>query len=95
MTNQIVLGEKKRKKVLAALKECDLVLLVIDPASPGLPTGNLLLKESLDEEKQILIVYNLFTDTDEAKIAGLEETFPELKQIPKICFSALRIRKQN
>jgi len=89
------LGEKKRKKVWAALKECDLVLLVIDPASPTLLTGNLLLRESLDEEKQILIVYNLFTDTDETKIAGLEETFPELKQIPKICFSALRTENRT
>ena len=84
------LGEKKQKKVASALKECDLILIVIDPASPGLPTGKRLLKESLAEEKQILIVYNLFTASDKAKVAGVEEKLPELKQFPKIVLSALQ-----
>jgi [FeFe] hydrogenase H-cluster maturation GTPase HydF len=85
------LGEKKRKKVTSALKECDLVLLVIDPSLPGLPTVKLLLEESRAEEKQILIVYNIFSDLDERKIAPIEEKLPVLKQLPKICLSALRL----
>jgi [FeFe] hydrogenase H-cluster maturation GTPase HydF len=84
------LGEKKQKKVASALKECDLVLMVIDPASPGLPTGKRLLKESLAEEKQILVVYNLFAASDEAKIALVERELPELSQFPKIALSALQ-----
>ena len=63
-----ILGEKKRKKVSAALKECDLVLLVIDPSSPGLPTGKVLLDESREEGKQVLVVYNLFNAEDAQKI---------------------------
>jgi len=88
------LGEKKRKKVTAALKECDLVLLVIDPASPGLPTGKLLIEASLAEEKQILVVYNLFDESDESIIAWLEEELTELKQFPKIVISALQTEKR-
>ncbi len=84
------LGEKKRKKVSSALKECDLVLLVIDPASPGLTTVKLLMEESLAEEKQLLIVYNLFHPSDELKIAMLEENLPDLKRFSKICLSALQ-----
>jgi len=83
-----LLGEKKRKKVTAALKECDLVLLVIDPASPGLPTVKLLLEESLAEEKQILVIYNLFSASDEAKIAVLEEQLSELKKFPRMRLAA-------
>ena len=55
-----LLGEKKRRKVQTALKECDLVLLVINPAAPGLPADKLLLNEAIEEEKQILVIYNLF-----------------------------------
>jgi small GTP-binding protein len=34
------LGQKKRAKVFADLKECDLVLLVIDPETDDFPTHN-------------------------------------------------------
>ena len=88
------LGEKKRKKVASALKECDLVLLVIDPASPGLPTVKLLLQESVADEKQVLIIYNLFAAVDEDKITVLEEELAELKQFPKILLSALQTNKR-
>jgi len=84
-----ILGEKKRKKVSAALKECDLVLLVIDPSSPGLPTVKVLLDESREESKQILIVYNLFSDEDVRKIDGLKEQLPDLRDFPEIILSAL------
>ena len=84
-----ILGEKKRKKVSAALKESDLVLLVIDPSSPGLPTGKVLLDESRAEGKQVLIVYNLFSDEDVRKIEGLKEQLPDLRNFPGITLSAL------
>ena len=83
-----LLGEKKRKKVSAALMECDLVLLVIDPSSPGLPTVNLLLEEALEGEKQVLLLYNLFSASDEAKIALLEDQLTELKKFPNFRLEA-------
>ena len=85
-----ILGEKKRKKVSAALKECDLVLLVIDPSVPNLPTGKLLLEEAFNEDKQILVIYNLFDEADELKVAELEVQLPELKLYPSFCLSALQ-----
>ena len=84
-----ILGEKKRKKVSAALKECDLVLLVIDPSSPGLPTGKVLLDESREEGKQVLVVYNLFNAEDAQKIERLKTQLPDLKTFPEITLSAL------
>ncbi len=84
-----ILGEKKRKKVSAALKECDLVLLVIDPSSPGLPTGKVLLDESREEGKQVLVVYNLFNAEDAQKIEGLKVQLPDLRNFPEIKLSAL------
>jgi len=85
-----ILGEKKRKKVSAALKECDLVLLVIDPSEPNLPAGKLLLEEALNEDKQILVIYNLFAAADELLVAGLAEQLPELKLFQSISLSALQ-----
>jgi len=84
-----ILGEKKRKKVSSALKECDLVLLVIDPSSPGLPTGKVLLDESRAEGKQVLIVYNLFSDEGVREIDGLKEQLRDLRDFPEITLSAL------
>ncbi len=84
-----ILGEKKRKKVSAALKECDLVLLVIDPSAPGLPTGKVLLDESRAEGKQVLIVYNLFGDEGVREIDDLKEQLPDLRDFPEISLSAL------
>jgi hypothetical protein len=43
-------GDKKRVKVTAALKECDLVLLVIDPSSQDFETKKIILEESLRKE---------------------------------------------
>lgn len=84
-----ILGEKKRKKVIAALKECDLALMVINPVSPGLSTAKLLMTESLTEGKQVMVVYNLFAPSDQAKIEGVERRLPELRQLPSIALSAL------
>ena len=89
------LGEKKRKKVSAALKECDLVLLVIDPSSPELQAGSLLLKESLSEDKQVMVIYNLFEASDESKIDDLEKKMPDLMRFPKMTLSALRPENRN
>ncbi len=89
-----ILGEKKRKKVSSALKECDLAILVIDPTSPGIPTVKLLLEEALAEEKQIIIFYNVFSAADNLKIKLVEKELPELKQFSNICLSAIQLENR-
>ena len=74
-----ILGNKKRKKVLADLKECDLILLVIDPAGETFDVEDALLNQARDLDKQILIIYNLFKPEDEKRIKGAEERLPLLR----------------
>ncbi len=90
-----LLGEKKRKKVYAALKECDLVVLVINPASPGLKADKLLLNEAIEEEKQIIVIYNLFNLPDVEKIPSIEKEMPDLKRFPSINFSVLNLENRS
>jgi len=84
------LGEKKRKKVSAALKECDLVLLAIDPSAPDVQAGYRLLKESMELEKQVMVIYNLFNPSGADEIAVVEKKLPDLMQFPKISISAIQ-----
>ena len=90
-----LLGEKKRRKVQTALKECDLVLLVINPATPGLPADKLLLNEAIEEEKQILVIYNLFNLADREKISIIEREMPDLKKFPAINLSVLNSENRS
>jgi len=66
------LGEKKKKKVMNDLKESDLVLLVIDPSSKNFASEIDLISHARDMDKQILIVYNLFSDEHESLIKEIE-----------------------
>ncbi len=54
------LGEKKRHKTLNDLKACDLVLLVIDPATTSLVAEREIIETARELDKQILIIYNHF-----------------------------------
>ncbi|MBW2974811.1 50S ribosome-binding GTPase [Candidatus Woesearchaeota archaeon] len=54
------LGEKKRKKAFNDLKECDLILLAIDPGSKDFRTENEIIAKAREYDKQLLIIYNLF-----------------------------------
>jgi [FeFe] hydrogenase H-cluster maturation GTPase HydF len=74
------LGEKKRYKVFSSLKECDLILLVIDPSTVDLQAENALMQQTLEEGKQLLILYNFFQTIDPAKIAEKEASLPLLKK---------------
>ncbi len=82
------LGEKKRKKVFSALKECDLVLLVIDPARGDMEHESRIIDEVREADKQLLVVYNLFTAADEAKIARIEADNGVLRFYKKIVLAA-------
>ncbi len=78
------LGEKKRAKVLADLKECDLILLVIDPDTDDFVSESEVLEKARDLDKQILVIYNLFKPSGTERIAVVEERIGLLKFHKKI-----------
>jgi [FeFe] hydrogenase H-cluster maturation GTPase HydF len=83
------LGEKKRHKTLNDLKECDLVLLVIDPATRDIRTEQDVIEKARDLDKQILIVYNHFDPTPTAPI---EEALDLLRFYKKIHIEANNVK---
>jgi len=85
------LGLKKRHKVIAALKECDLVLLVIDPATFDCETDKLILEEARSLDKQVIVVYNLFRINDKNRIDKVEELLTRLRVYHRIVVNAIDI----
>lgn len=83
------LGAKKRVKVLSVLKECDLILLVIDPSTSNFETEMLVIEQGRKLEKQLLIVYNLFKPEFRSAISLLESQFPLLEDYPSMVLSAI------
>jgi [FeFe] hydrogenase H-cluster maturation GTPase HydF len=78
------LGVKKRIKVTSALKESDLILLVIDPATSDFDQERTLILEARDKDKQLIVVYNLFKNENAHYITKIEQKLPELLHYPKI-----------
>lgn len=68
MDEQGELGNKKRRKALNDLKECDLILLIIDPSTNNFETENYIISEAREHNKQLLIVYNIFKDNLDIKL---------------------------
>jgi small GTP-binding protein len=83
------LGSKKRAKGMTDLKECDLVLLVIDPDTRDFATENEILKQARELDKQILAIYNLFQPSSEQRIPVVEESVPLLRFHKKIGLAAI------
>jgi [FeFe] hydrogenase H-cluster maturation GTPase HydF len=83
------LGRKKRAKVFADLKECDLVLLVIDPETDDFATENEIVEKARELDKQILVIYNLFRPEVAERIALVEERVPLLRFHQKIRLVAI------
>jgi len=83
------LGEKKRAKVLTDLKECDLLLLVIDPDTDDFTIESEILEKARDLDKQILVVYNLFQPSGVERIGVVEQHIPLLKFHKKISLVAV------
>jgi [FeFe] hydrogenase H-cluster maturation GTPase HydF len=83
------LGSKKRAKGLADLKECDLVLLVIDPDTQDFATESRILAQARELDKQILVVYNLFRPSGGQRIPLVEESVPLLRFHRKIGLAAV------
>lgn len=86
------LGEKKRKKVFSALKECDLVLLVIDPSTSDFEHEDAIIAEARRLDKQLLVIYNLFADEDRGKIAHIEAHNDLLRFHKKIVLAAVDVQ---
>ena len=85
------LGEKKRKKVMAALKECDLILLVIDPSTFDFETEKLIIEEARKLDKQVIVVYNLFTLSDKNRIEKIEVLLTKLRVYHRIALSVIDV----
>lgn len=79
-----ILGAKKRAKVMNVLKECDLVLVVIDPSTHGFDAEIHILDEARKLDKQIFIVFNLFGKPDDRLFNEIELRIPPLKFLPSI-----------
>lgn len=84
-----ILGAKKRTKVMNVLKECDLVLLVIDPSTQLFDAENQILDEARELDKQILIIYNLFEKPGNRLFDEIEIQIPQLKFFPSIRLSVI------
>ena len=82
------LGVKKRGKAIAALKECDLILLVIDPSTFEYDTERLIIEEAGMHEKQLIIVYNLFCSSDRNGVEKTELLLSGLRVYCRIVLSA-------
>jgi [FeFe] hydrogenase H-cluster maturation GTPase HydF len=82
------LGEKKKKKIFANLKECDLALIVFDPSTEDFSVENEIINNARDLDKQILILYNIFNEADERRIEKIEENVPLLKFYRKLKIKA-------
>ncbi|HEY3390051.1 MAG TPA: GTPase, partial [Prolixibacteraceae bacterium] len=83
------LGNKKLKKTIVALKECDLILLVIDPATFEYETDKFILDEARALDKQVIVVYNLFEQSDKNRIGEIEELLARLRVYHRIVLNAL------
>lgn len=66
------LGDKKKKKVFSDLKECDLVLVVIDPFTYSFEIEEELIERARSMDKQILIIKNIFSEDREVEISLLK-----------------------
>ena len=85
------LGIKKLKKTIASLKECDLVLLVIDPANFDYEADKYILEQARSLEKQVIVIYNLFDTGDKNRIGKVEELLTSLRVYHRIVLSAIDI----
>jgi [FeFe] hydrogenase H-cluster maturation GTPase HydF len=83
------LGSKKRAKGMADLKECDLVLLVIDPDTQSFATECEILAQARELDKQILVIYNLFQSSSGQRIPRVEESVSLLRFHQKISLAAI------
>jgi [FeFe] hydrogenase H-cluster maturation GTPase HydF len=89
-----VLGEKKRGKVLNVLKECDLAIVVINPATSDFETEAFLIAEAREMDKQILVVFNRF-GAQKVFEENVYKKIPLLKFYPSVTLEAINAEERN
>jgi len=77
-----LLGAKKRDKGMQLLKECDLVLLVIDPSASTFTPEKAIMDQARKLDKQVLVIFNLFNTDDDRFIPRLNDELPLLRFFP-------------
>jgi len=82
------LGEKKRKKAFQELKECNVILLVIDPSRKSFVYEEEVIKNARALDMQILIVFNAFYDEDVKNVDRIRLTIPFMQFYPYIVVKA-------
>ena len=89
------LGEKKKKKTLSVLKECDLVLLIINPSNSSFNAENEFLHEARELDKQILVLFNLFNSADMDLISTVKGKIPLLCFYHDLALQAIRHQERQ
>ncbi len=87
------LGNKKRKKALNDLKECDLILLIIDPRTNNFETENYIISKAREYNKQLFIVCNIFKDNSD--ITSVESKLKYSQFYKKIQLKAININDRQ
>ncbi|MBN1768595.1 MAG: 50S ribosome-binding GTPase [Prolixibacteraceae bacterium] len=82
------LGVKKKQKVLAVLKECDLVLLIVDASAQTFEVEYGIIEAARELDKQILVVFNLFNEIC-PKLATEIAGMPQWHLLPHIELRAI------
>jgi [FeFe] hydrogenase H-cluster maturation GTPase HydF len=89
------LGEKKREKTHNTLKDCDLILLVIDPTSSHLEHEQKLIDFAKETDKQVIVIFNIFSEADRGSIDSLRKNNPSLQFYPSITISAIEEQQRQ
>lgn len=82
------LGAKKKQKVLAVLKECDLVLLLVDASNQNVEIELGVLEAARELDKQVLLVFNLFDENHPESVSEIEGK-PAWRLLPHITLRAI------
>jgi [FeFe] hydrogenase H-cluster maturation GTPase HydF len=77
------LGQKKREKTEGVLKECDLVLLIIDPFCQDLTTEKQITILSKKRGKRLLLLFNIFREKEALFLAQGRKTAALLEEIAR------------
>jgi len=75
----------KREQGFSDLKECDLIIVVIDPSSESFESEKEIMDKAREFDKQILIIYNIFNEKDEKISQKLKKNCPFLSSIRRLC----------
>lgn len=88
------LGEKKKGKVLNVLKECDLVIVVINPAISDFDTEAFLIEKAREIDKQLVVVFNYFGGVNVSAL-NVYNKVPLLKFYPSISLEVINVEERD